>query len=286
MKTSQCLLNSSIALRNVFISKSLVLESPGQLQRLLLPAIANSFRSPSSLRRLHSTRYVSLIKKGPPRAASPAPDNLLRNYDIKYPLVQIRQPDNRLSPPEETKSVLRRIDRARYDLVLIVPPKKEGKGPEYPICVVVDRRAASEAARAKEKAEKEIKKANKSVLKELEINWAIAPHDLATKMKQLKKFLSKGYRVQLRLYNPKERSKRRATPEEAKEVHKVVLQIIAEVPGTANFKPTTGAVGQELIMYLQPSTKATGTAAADGKASDETATMEVAEAAVVKEAGP
>jgi translation initiation factor IF-3 len=201
-------------------------------------------------------------------------------------LVQIRQPDNRLSPPEETKSVLRRIDRARYDLVLIVPPKKEGKGPEYPICVVVDRRAASEAARAKEKAEKEIKKANKSVLKELEINWAIAPHDLATKMKQLKKFLSKGYRVQLRLYNPKERSKRRATPEEAKEVHKVVLRIIAEVPGTANFKPTTGAVGQELIMYLQPSTKATGTAAAGGKASDETATVEVAEAAVVKEAGP
>ncbi|GAB1314292.1 Translation initiation factor IF-3 [Madurella fahalii] len=282
MRGSQCLFNSAAALRTVFVSNAFALEAP---VRLLLPAVASPFRLSSPLRHAFSTQHAVRFRNSSPipnAAKSPA-DGPMRNFDITYPYIQIRGHDNRLGEPERTKNILRQLDLARQDLVIVAHPRRDpsSKGPEYPICIIEDRRAkaAEQAGKEGVKYGKK-KKEPKIVEKELEVNWAIAPNDLRTRMKQFKTFLSKGYKVQVRMLVPKKRDKRRATLDEAKEVFKIVQETIAEVPGTTNYKPMEGNVGQMVTMFLQ------GPAGGIPSAPKETATVEVTEEAVVKEAGP
>lgn len=266
--------------------------------RLLLPTVVTPVPFCLPVRRAfsihHAARYRSNTRAQ--IAAERPADVPLRNYEIRYPYIQIRGDDNRLGPPEQTNSVLKRLDIARYDLVLIVPPRRDpsAKGPEYPICTIVDRRARAAAQAEKEgsKYGKKKKKEPKVVEKELEVNWAIAPHDLDIRMKQLRTFLSKGYRVQVRLLVPKKRDKRRATPDEAETVFQNVLENIAKVPGTSHYKKMEGEVGKMVLMYLQGSKEEASSSAPAETASEkapmlsETATVEVTEEATVKEAGP
>ncbi|KAK8041260.1 translation initiation factor [Apiospora phragmitis] len=84
--------------------------------------------------------------------------------------------------------------------------------PEAAICKVIDKFAY---AKYEEEKEKEAKRKKKDT-KELEINWAIAPHDFGFKLGQLEKFLSKGKTVEVML--SKKRGGRVATKEEAQEL--------------------------------------------------------------------
>ena len=262
MRASQCLFNSATALRKVFISNAVALETPGQLQRLLLPSITApfqpSFSSPST--RPFSTPPVAQIRfnraRPGPGDASPAPpknDRAMRDYDIVFPWIQVRQEDGSLTEPQRTSAVLKKLNLDRHSLVLLAAPRtdSESKGPEYPICRIGDRKAEL-AAQAEKDAIK--KKTPKIVSKELELNWAIAPHDLRTRMTQLKRFLSKGYQVRVTMMNLKKRAKRRASADEAKEALRVVEEAIAEIPGAKETKAREGEVGDTLVMLLHAPT--------------------------------
>jgi translation initiation factor IF-3 len=137
----------------------------------------------------------------------------------------------------------------RDSLVLLAAPRTDAsfKGPQYPICRIIDRtaEAAAQTAQAEKSAAKKKEKS-----KELELNWAIAPHDLRTKMTQLKRFLGKGYHVTVTLMNLKKRDKRRASADEAKEVLKAVEATITEVPGAKETKPREGSVGDIVVLSL------------------------------------
>ena len=144
----------------------------------------------------------------------------------------------------------------RNSLVLLAAPRPGGAGPQYPICKITDRKA-EEAAQAEKNAAKK-----KEKTKELELNWAIAPHDLRTKMAQLKRFLSKGYQVTVTMMNLKKRDKRKASADEAKEVLKAVETVLAEVPGTKEIKAREGTLGDTLIVHLHAPGGAAAAAAA------------------------
>ncbi|KAK4042929.1 hypothetical protein C8A01DRAFT_44145 [Parachaetomium inaequale] len=262
MRASQCLFNSATALRKVFISNAAALETPGQLQRLLLPSITApvqpSFSSPST--RPFSTHHAAQIRfnraRPGPGDASPGPaknDRTMRDYDIVFPWIQVRQDDGSLTEPQRTNAVLKKLNLDRHSLVLLAAPRtdSESKGPEYPICRIGDRKAEL-AAQAEKDAIK--KKTPKIVSKELELNWAIAPHDLRTRMTQLKRFLSKGYQVRVTMMNLKKRAKRRASPDEAKEALRVVEEAVAEIPGAKETKAREGEVGDTLVMLLHAPT--------------------------------
>jgi translation initiation factor IF-3 len=174
-----------------------------------------------------------------------------RDYDIAYPWIQLRQEDGRLSEPQRTTAVLRDMDLTRQTLILLAVPKLDGRsqGPQYPICRIGDRKAeeATQAEVAK-------KQGPKIVSKKLELNWAIAPNDLRTRMTQLKRLLSKGYQVEVTMAGPKRRGKRLATLDEAKEVPRVVRETVAEVPGAQEMKPMDGQVGDVLTLFLHAPT--------------------------------
>lgn len=264
MKAPHCLFNSAIALRQVFISNAATLQGPAQLQRMLLPAVTSS-RAPSSWsspsRRPFSTSTVrpggqlNFIRR-PNSYANAAAENKenaakagpLRDHDIVYPWIQLRQENGRLSEPRRTMAVLRSMNLDQQTLILLAAPtmNHSSKGPQYPICRIGDRKVENQPVVSVAK-----KQATKVVLKQVEVNWAIAPNDMRTKTTQLKKFLSKGYKVDVIMARPRKKNKRPATQDEAKEVLRGVKEAVEEIPGSIEWKPMEGLLGQTLTLHLQ-----------------------------------
>ncbi|KAK3297582.1 uncharacterized protein B0H64DRAFT_392491 [Chaetomium fimeti] len=287
MRASQCLFNPATALCKVFISNATALEKPGQLQRLLLPSrtvpIQPSFSSPP--RRHFSVYHAAQLnyRRKPARTGkeakdAPAESRTMRDYDIVFPWIQVRQEDGRLSEPQRTNLVLKQLDLDRDSLILVATPRVDplSNGPEYPICRIGDRKAEM-AAEAEKLAIK--KNTPKIVTKELELNWAIAPHDLRTRMTQLKKFLSKGCQVRVTMMHPKKRAKKRASLEEAKVVLQNLELAVEEVPGAKETKPREGAVGEMLVLLLHAPTGSPTKAAPAAVTEDAPAVTEEAPAA-------
>ncbi|KAH8664163.1 hypothetical protein BX600DRAFT_512226 [Xylariales sp. PMI_506] len=109
--------------------------------------------------------------------------------------------------------------------------QKSGAAPLDPsepvaICRIYDKQAHAKAAEQKERELRQ-KERNR---KELEINWATAPNDMAHKMRQLRGFLERGRHVEIII--ARKRRGREATPAEAAEV----LQIVRDTAAAARAK--------------------------------------------------
>ncbi|KAK3326517.1 hypothetical protein B0H66DRAFT_530520 [Apodospora peruviana] len=278
MRSSQCLFNSAVALRWVFFSTPEVVAPP--LQRLLSP-LATSSRpwqqqqqsrccpATTTRRRALSTQRALLYKYRKTKSKANNASALPRDRQIKTEFVHVVK-DGQLSPPLRTQQVLRRLDPAVQTLQVVAMSKKsiapaaedqdgqqendlaqeEGEDdgrPEWPVCKILDVKelVAEQAAKKKEERKKS------ASTKELEINWAIAKGDLNTRLKQLKNFLAKGCTVYVLLMNRRERSKRKASLDEAKETLRAVREAIAQVPGTKEIKPMDGDPGAQVRIALQ-----------------------------------
>ncbi|KAL2262449.1 hypothetical protein VTK26DRAFT_1298 [Humicola hyalothermophila] len=254
MKGSHCLFNPAATLRQLILSSALTVDGPGAMRRLVpTMAVPSHLPSRSPSQRPFSTTQVARLKykRATPDASSSrrAVDTQMRDHDIPFPWIQVRREDGSLMDPERTSILLRRLNREKYSLVIVAVPRESdtARGPKYPIARIVNREEEAARASQKEEAKRKVKVASK----ELEVNWAIAPHDLGTRMTQLKRFLNKGYRVELRLTSAKKKVKRRATEDEAKEVLRVVKETVEGVPGTSNYKATEGELLQTVTIFLQ-----------------------------------
>jgi translation initiation factor IF-3 len=128
------------------------------------------------------------------------------------------------------------------------PPPSDVPVPIQPtaaICRIVDMEAE---AQEKETAEKETKKLAQQT-KELELNWAIAAHDLSHKMRRLEEFLAKGMRVELLLARKK--ASRTASKEEGELLVEKVKEAVANVPGAIEYKKVDGSVGAVMRMFFE-----------------------------------
>lgn len=163
----------------------------------------------------------------------------------KYGLPVPEDSNNNLSEPVQKRTLLLDLDRVQYALVMVsmapattellatLAAEVEDTGeegepdaarrlellrgrpavleePEHaPICRILDKKAFAAAADAKAKAERRVKVARK----ELELNWAIAAHDLSHKLRQMTGFLLQGRVVQVQFARKK--GGRTATLDEA-----------------------------------------------------------------------
>lgn len=285
MRATRCLSRPSSALARVFTSRTAdhhhhhhaAGPATSQLRRLLLPAVYTTSSSSSSSppsRLFSGTAHAHRGGPSRPRgggggATSAKKGRFPRDREIAHELVLVRGDDGRLSEPRRTADVLAGLDPLVSSLVVIaMPQKQEGEedgaaaaaagddggsevttrsGPQYPICRVVDKKALQTAAVEKAKAERK-----KTVgTKEVEINWAIAPHDLQTKLRQLKGFLAKGLRVQVLMLSRAKRKKRQASKDESAEVLRMVKEAIDEVPGSKEFKGMEGVVGGQARLFWE-----------------------------------
>jgi translation initiation factor IF-3 len=121
--------------------------------------------------------------------------------------------------------------------------------PEIPVCKIITKAAAAKPTKSVKK-----KAANPSAtVKTLELNWAIDPHDLEHRLKRMKDFLEKGYRVDVVLIG--KRKKRKATQEEAAETLRRVGGGVGEVEGAREWKAMEGNVGGVVTVYLEGKAK-------------------------------
>ncbi|KAI1849394.1 hypothetical protein JX266_004889 [Neoarthrinium moseri] len=253
------LFSPSQALRQVFLAH---LETTPMARAAA--SAATPFLSP---RLLFSTSSRQLRVMGP-KPTKPKPQNkfnrLPSDNAIPYKWVRVAEPgvvglpldpdsSAALSAPQRTSELLRSLNRQKYSLVLVNVPAarpspdegEDGEGNEaltlgsmtegdvaargakerLPICRIIDKQAHAAAAADKAKAArtKELKR------KEMELNWAIAPNDLAYKLRQLRDFLAKGKRVELML--AKKRHGRAATRDEGDELLAKLREAAEEAGG-------------------------------------------------------
>jgi translation initiation factor IF-3 len=198
-------------------------------------------------------RQQQEVFRPPPRPQKPQLDpqmakrlqSFTLNENIKTPMVQVRQENGRLEVPERLTDILRGIDFTTHVVRQLAP---QGPVEGVPIVEVASIGSLLDSLELKENQLKALEKQRRTEKpKQLELNWAISENDFAMKLKQLEQFLDKGRKVEIILANKKRQ--RRATPDEAQNVVKVIRERVTEI-GARELKMEGNILGQA-VMTIQ-----------------------------------
>jgi translation initiation factor IF-3 len=172
---------------------------------------------------------------------------IVKDEDIDAPLgVQMVQADGKLGPVERLTAVLQNVNREEEHLVQVSPPDEQ-----RPTAVVrIFKRA--DLIRQKIERKKVVQKQQKSLKdrtpKQMELNWAIGPHDLDIKLGQLENFLEKGKTVEIIL--AARRKQRKAEQEEGEAVLKKIRDRLVNIEAR-EVKPMDGQVLKQAILTVR-----------------------------------
>jgi translation initiation factor IF-3 len=173
--------------------------------------------------------------------------DIVKDEDIDAPLgVQVVQEDGKLGPVQRLMSVLQDVSREEEHLVQVSPPDER-----RPTAVVkIFKR--TDLIRQKVDRRKAVQKQQKSLKdkapKQMELNWAIGPHDLDIKLGQLEAFLEKGKTVEIIL--AAKRKQRKAEPDEGDAVLKKIRERLAKIDAR-EIKPMEGHVLKQAILTVR-----------------------------------
>lgn len=241
MSAPRCIFNSAVALRRVFLSNALPSEATSILRRPTprpLPVLLS-----------HQPRRTLIYAKKKPGEAPDEDDGRVKtDLQIRSTMIYLRDEETgKLGEPVVTRDLLRSLHLKTQQLVMVAEEVDLPEG-TWPVCRVVDRREAEQRERAKARELRQ-----QSIMeKELELNWTIASHDLALKLRQLRAFLDKGFRVTVTLLKRKKKGGgREASKEEVEKLVADVDEMIAGVPGVKEVKEREGTPGDTVKIVLQ-----------------------------------
>ncbi|KAK8110478.1 uncharacterized protein PG998_006935 [Apiospora kogelbergensis] len=225
MQHTRCLFSPARALQNVFLSspdlsarRSMAAASSSIISRPATYLYPRLFSTNGGVRMKQYVRRPNNNAKGGNDKGGPSkpPSRFPTDNAIPYKWVKVADETGALSEPQRTSDILAGLDRKKWSLVMVAPPpelkeeEEEEEGvedsnlsfqdmplaePKAAICRLIDKYAYAKVAEEKEK-EARRKKLN---TKEIELNWAIAAHDLGHRLTQLEGFLSKGKTVEVML---------------------------------------------------------------------------------------
>jgi translation initiation factor IF-3 len=156
------------------------------------------------------------------------------------------QEDGKLGPVQRLNSILHNINRDEEHLVQVSPPDERRPTAVVRIFKRVDLiKQKLERKKALQKQQKSIKDRTP---KQMELNWAIGPHDLDIKLGQLEHFLEKGKTVEIIL--AAKRRQRKATLEEGEEVLKKIRERLVKVDAR-EVKQMDGQVLKQAILTVR-----------------------------------
>ena len=256
-QAAQCVYSPSRALYRVFIGPAAAIPRPW------LPSAAGHV---AQLR-----QYAAKSSKPAPLTAKERADREDRGFDRRFTTQKDIDRSGRDRPPQDheitdpqvmvidngttegplaTSFVLTKLETDE-SLRMIQPyvpaDTKNGRKAQFAVCKIVNKR--DEYTRQRQlKEKKKTAAAAKPKTKELELTWAIGEHDLATKMRQMGGFLSRGMKVEVLLAK-----KKGGKQVDSKEAQSVVQRIREEVSsqGARESKPATGAAGGTMRLYLE-----------------------------------
>lgn len=189
-----------------------------------------------------SGRFVANHGAPPGRYAQAGP---VLDENINARQVHLVSADGKLEPAQSLSTILSSFDRKKYFLVQVSSPDED----EAPVCKIIEKRIvrATEAAKAKP-----VRNAQ-TMMKQLELNWAIGGNDLGHRLNKMEEFLGQGRRVEVVL-GVKIKG-RVATKEEAEAVVSRIRAKVNEVEGAKEWKPAEGAVGGKMTLYFEGKAK-------------------------------
>lgn len=151
--------------------------------RLATPSLLRSTHGASSLTALTVTRLVQL------RNASHDTQTHYINEKIPYRIVTLKDPETeRLLPPTTLTDILHSIDPATHFLELI-------KTNPTPIVQIVSKQDVFRKKKDMRTRALEVRRGN--VVKEVQMSWDMDSGDEKHKMGKVRKYMEKGYRVDL-----------------------------------------------------------------------------------------
>ncbi|KAI9923586.1 hypothetical protein ASPWEDRAFT_172097 [Aspergillus wentii DTO 134E9] len=223
MKHMRGLVSTTQALRQTFLPP---------LQTSQTPFLRYSLIQNQTQSRLYQSR------RQPP--ANPLAQRQIRDEEIRAEFIQLVNEEGSLDAPEKLRDVLRTLERPEHYIIQVSPGSRD----RPPVCKIVNRQVMREQERAKTKAAQ----AAKSSVKQIELNWAIDPHDLSHRMKQLTTFLDKGRRVEIVLIRKK--GKRAPTVDEIKNVMDTVMET-TKAANAMQVKPMEGELGKFIKVVVK-----------------------------------
>ncbi|KAL4917540.1 translation initiation factor IF-3, C-terminal domain-containing protein [Aspergillus aurantiobrunneus] len=213
-------------------------------------ALRQTFVVPQTLPRPQFFRYPPVRSPSQIRFRYSSPRHNPRNQsgevkdeDILSDYIQLVNEDNKLGPPVRLSDTLRSIERPEQFILRVSTGARDG----FPICKVINRREQQNRERAIVKAAKAAQ-ATKNSVKQVELNWAIDPHDLSHRLKQVTNFLEKGRQVEIIL--TKKRNKRTPTEEEVKNVMAKTLQATKDA-NAVQVSPMEGEPGRRVMLTVK-----------------------------------
>lgn len=178
-----------------------------------------------------------------------------RDHEITDPQVVVLGSDG-ASGPVATRLALARLgpDESLRMVQPYLPADAEADRPlpRLAVCKVVNKRDEYARQRQRREAQAGSGAAAKPKTKELDLSWAIGPHDLATKMRQMGGFLAKGSKVELMLARKK--GGKPVSPDEAAEVVRRLREEV-EAYGGREAKPPSGQVGGTMRLFVEAAAK-------------------------------
>lgn len=215
------------------------------LQRtFFIPLIETPRPSWTRLQNTHLENQRRFVYRGarrpPPPPASKSPEGMIVDEKIKARQIQLVDEEGSIQPPTTVWNTLRTFERTDYFLVQVAP-----ETPEKPaVCKIISKKRLREQKHEKAKASR----ATKQSSKQIELNWAIDPHDLSYRIKQLESFLSKGRKVELIMARKK--GKRRVSEEEAQKLLATVREKVQEL-GATESKAMQGKPPSMVTMFVE-----------------------------------
>lgn len=236
-----CSSGSAQALYRVFVA-TFTSKRPTQLPTLR----HRPFTAPTSIRQ-QGRAYA--IYRG--RTSAPEVRRERWNEDIiGDSVVLVDSKTERLQPPVSKQGVLIRLDLKTHRLVEVARTESDGSD-SIAICKIVEKKAASDADRARKAANKQRAKvrALETTVKTIELNWAIDSNDLGHRLDKVKMFLQEGRRVDIVLA-PKKRGRKALLPE-CQEVISRIRSSLKSINGAEEIKEMEGKIGGVAMFSYQ-----------------------------------
>ena len=214
------------------------------------PYTTDAYASPVR-RRVRPDSRLDLSNFGPKDQGSAKPGDV-RDEAIRAFRVYIVQPDDTLSEPMLLRDALdarQKDERGRLSQYLRQVREASEEFPN-PICKYYDKKHERDRELIKKRAAKTARAENK----QLEINWTVSDNDLDHRMKRMKEFLEKGWKVEVLLGSTRKSGWKRKRTDDPEGQQNLVANIKAsamEVDGTRERAEMKGVLGQEVVLSFE-----------------------------------
>lgn len=239
MRSSKCIFSTAVALHRIFIAP--IEHSPLQFAHRPTAIHSSKIQSRHAFNQQQQRGFLVFNNKA-------TKSRLPRDNEIEARSVSVVDEDGKLHDPRSTTLILASFDRKTHSLVTVV----EGERGVPPICKIMEKKALREAEKAQDKARR--KAASGKTGKTIELNWAIDNNDLGHRLKKMKDFLEKGYKVEVVL--AKKRKGKVMGTEDCEALIKRVRKAREEVEGSSEKRmegkvPTAEKPAGEVKIFFE-----------------------------------